>query len=276
MKFKLFLEKELQGVIPHGVPLPAGYYRLGHVVLVALKPDALRYANEIGHAILQYCKGARTVAIKTGPTAGITRQPSYRVVAGNPCTNTTHIENGVKFRLDPLQLTFSRGNKGERMKMAAEVDASETVIDMFACVGQFTIPIAKIAGAQVVALEINPVAYEFLKENIELNGVTDRVRSILGDCRKTIPSRTADRIIMGYLHNTVAFLPAALTGLKPNGGLIHMHALVHDEDCSETHNTIKIVSKEHGYSTTIVHRRIKKYSPRMDHYCFDIYARPSQ
>ena len=45
-----------------------------------------------------------------------------------PC----HIENGVIFKVDPLRLTFSGGNKEERIQMSRKVTPQEIVVDMFA------------------------------------------------------------------------------------------------------------------------------------------------
>ncbi len=53
---------------------------------------------------------------------------------------------------------------------------------MFAGIGYFTIPVAG-SGASVHAMEINPVAFEYLNRNIVENGLTGLVNSSLGDCR---------------------------------------------------------------------------------------------
>ncbi len=270
MRFKTYLRTRLKEIVPDEVPLPSGFHILGHVVLLKLESDAMSYAEEIGDAILQYSKRIRTVAIKTGPTINQIRTPSYKVIAGDPDTIVTHIENGVIYHLDPLRITFSAGNRGERAYIASIAQPYETVIDMFACVGQFTLPIAKVGGCRVISLEINPKAYEFLIENIELNGLSDRVNAILGDCRDTIPMATANRIVMGFLHDTISFLPYAIDGLKLEGGTIHMHALVYMGETAELCNTINTLCKKRGYLAQITPRKVKSYSPKMNHYCFDI------
>jgi tRNA wybutosine-synthesizing protein 2 len=141
---------------------------------------------------------------------------------------------------------------------------------MFACVGQFGLHIAKTSGARVTAIEINPEAYHLLEENIRLNDVQDRMDALLGDCRVVHPVDCADRVVMGYLHDTIDFLPAALATLSSNGGWIHLHATIPESDRVYYCNTISTISKSSGYSSEVNVRKIKHYSPGIVHYVFDI------
>jgi tRNA wybutosine-synthesizing protein 2 len=208
--------------------------------------------------------------VRTGATSGIKRLPKYRLIAGSSETVTTHIENGVRFRLDPLRITFSGGNRRERIQFPNLVKECETVVDMFACVGQFGLHIAKRKRANVIAIEINPDAYSFLAENIVLNQVENHMSAILGNCRDVHPVDVADRVIMGYLHNTVEFLPSALDTISRRGGWIHMHTTIPSTEVENTCNTINTLCKESHYNPLITVRKIKHYSPGITHYVFDI------
>lgn len=274
MRYREYLKEQLGSSISTDLVLPRGYDVVGHVALLTLSFDDSDCVSRIGELTLDYDPKVRSVAVRTGPTAGMTRLPSFTLVAGDPDTLTTHLENGVHFRIDPLRLTFSRGNRGERITLPKRVTDAEHVVDMFACVGQFGLPIAVKTKARVTAIEINPDAFKFLKENIALNKVEDRMTAILGNCREVHPVGTADRIIMGYLHDTIEFLPAALETLSPVGGWIHLHTTIPEAEVPLYCNTISTVSQKHGYHATTIPRELKHYSPGIIHYVFDIQLQP--
>jgi tRNA wybutosine-synthesizing protein 2 len=272
MRYREFLRSKLSDVVSDEIVLPSGFHLVGHVALVHLNFDAMEYASIIGEKTLEYDHRILSVAVRTGPTEGTTRLPSYQLVAGDGNTSTTHIEGGVKFRLDPLRLTFSGGNRGERTRLSKLVKDGENVVDMFSCVGQFTLHIAQGADVQVTAIEINPDAYQFLLENIRLNGLEDRVTALLGDCREVHPKKMANRVVMGYLHNTIEYLPFALDTIMEDGGVIHMHMNVPESQLDQVITEMEVVCKKKGYSSTIDVHHVKNYSPGMGHFVFDIIA----
>ena len=271
MKFQAYLKAHLSDKIPNHVQLPNGYYLVGHVALLDISEQLLPYADILGKIILEYETRIKSVAIKIGPTTGIIRTPNYKLIAGESITITTHIENGVKFRIDPLCLTFSRGNTKERIEMPLKVGQDEVVVDMFSCVGQFALHIAKKSlASKVIAIEINPVAYKFLLENIILNNLKEKVNPILGDCRKIHPILKANRIILGYLHDTIDYLPYALEMLIASGGMVHMHMIVTKEEMSTISDKIENICRNFKFIPNIITRKVKKYAPSIDHLVFDI------
>ncbi|MGY5863310.1 MAG: class I SAM-dependent methyltransferase family protein [Candidatus Thorarchaeota archaeon] len=273
MRYREFLKSELSNDIPVDLPLPSGFHLVGHVALVHLNSRSMKYAQKIGDKTLEYDKRVKSVAVRTGPTMGRTRLPSYSLVSGDCNTVTTHIESGVKFRLDPVHLTFSGGNKGERIRMSKIVKPGENVVDMFSCVGQFALHIAKSSNVSVTAIEINPEAFGFLVTNIKLNGLNEKVTALMGDCREVHPRRVADRVIMGYLHDTISYLPSAIESLTEKGGMIHMHMSVPE---LEVNRVIKEISKtglSYGFQSTTEVRQVKNYSPGVEHFVFDIHLK---
>lgn len=270
MRYRKYLESKLGDSLPSGVKVPRKFHIVGHVALIHLNSSLQEYGSIIGEATLSFDSRIKSVAIKTGPTCGETRRPFYEVVAGDCNTVTTHIENGVLFRLDPIRITFSGGNKRERINITNQVEPGEKVVDMFSCVGQFALQIAKSTGAFVTAIEINPEAYGFLLENIKINDLDSRVTALLGDCRKIHPVNYADRIIMGYLHNTDLYLPYALDTLTQDGGVIHMHMSIRKDILEDTISGIREICSGKGFESQIQVRKVKNYSPSVDHVVFDI------
>jgi tRNA wybutosine-synthesizing protein 2 len=167
-------------------------------------------------------------------------------------------------------MTFSGGNKGERIGISRSIDAGECVVDMFSCVGQFALHIAKSNDVNVIAIEINSEAYKFLVENIIMNKLEHKVTAVLGDCRLVHPNHVANRVIMGYLHDTEKYLPYALVTLKKSGGIIHMHKAVSERLIKNNITCITNICKEDGYASEIYVRKIKNYSPGISHVVFDI------
>jgi tRNA G37 N-methylase Trm5 len=271
MKYRNFLQNGLDLSEQEKRILPSGFNIVGHVALLELKKEAMKYSDSIGKLTLNFDKRIESVALKTGPTMDEKRIPQYTLIAGKDITETIHIENNVRFKLDPLKVTFSGGNVRERIELATRVNPSEYVIDMFACVGQFAIHIAKNAGASVLAIEINPIAFQYLKENISLNGLDTKVQAINGDCREIKIQRRADRIVMGYLHDTIAYLPYALDMLKEERGMIHMHLIGLYRDLEKYRNTINTVCNSRDLILDEVKiRKVKSYAPKIVHFVFDM------
>lgn len=271
MRFRRYLESKIGHCIPDGHKVPSGFHLVGHVALLHTEITNDECLEAIAQATLDFDHRIRSVAVRTGPTLGDYRVPQYRLIGGDENTVTSHIERGVIFRLDPIRVTFSGGNKRERVSIADRVNRGEAVVDMFACVGQFALHIARKKSVNVTAIEINPTAYSYLVENVELNGFKN-VNPVLGDCRLVHPSAAADRVIMGYLHDTIKFLPAAFSTLKPEGGVIHMHIAIPPQDRMEIREQIGIISGSSGYDSEVACHVVKRYSPGIDHCLYDIKA----
>ena len=198
---------------------------------------------------------------------GTKREPVYKVLYGEE-TETINKENGCLFKLDLSKVMWSKGNNNERLRIAKLVEDGETVIDMFAGIGYFSIPIGVHANArEVIAIEINPNSYRFLCENIELNKL-DNITPILGDCKIETPKYKADRIIMGYVKTTHHYLKVAIDSLN-EGGILHYHETV-PEKLIETRPLERIISNADGRDVELLKiNKIKKYSPGVEHVVID-------
>lgn len=165
-------------------------------------------------------------------------------------------------------MMWSKGNNNERLRIAKLVGDGERVIDMFAGIGYFSIPIGVHANAcEVISIEINPNSYHFLCENINLNKL-DNVTPILGDCKDVTPRFRADRIIMGYVKTTHHYLKVAIDSLN-EGGILHYHETV-PEKLMDSRPIERIVSAADGRDVELLKlNKIKKYSPGVWHVVID-------
>jgi tRNA wybutosine-synthesizing protein 2 len=217
----------------------------------------------------------RTVLVRTGGVEGAMRRPAVRHVWGDVDSTTTITQHGIKYRCDPARVMFSAGNLEERRRMAGLPAAGETVVDLFAGLGYLSLPLAVHAGPRrVVACEINPEAAAFLQQNVALNGVADRFEVRQGDNRLVAPRGVADRVLMGYLHDTWSWLPLADEVLKPEGGVIHYHFKAPDEQWP---SKVLAQVQEHlgGRPTRLLgFQRVKPYAPRVLHGVLDVEVGP--
>lgn len=206
--------------------------------------------------------------VKLGHIKGLKREPEVKVLFGDG-TETIHKENHCLFKMDVSKVMWSKGNTGERKRMSTMPEDGETIVDMFAGIGYFSIPMAVHSKpAKIYSVEINPVSYNYLCQNTVLNRVEDVVKPILGDCREAAPRRIADRVLMGYIGNTNEYLPVAMDILK-DGGVIHYHESV--PDCIKFKrpvDRIKDAAGERGVQV-LNERIIKPYSPGVYHVVID-------
>ena len=245
---------------------PRRYERVGDILLLKMRDMDLAARRQIAESFGEVLH-ARTVAVDHG-VRGPWRQPDVEVAWGDG-TETVHLEDGVRFKLDVARVMFSSGNLEERMRMGRIVRPGETVVDLFAGIGQFALPIAVHARpARVVACEVNPVAHAYLEENVRLNRAWS-VEPRLGDCRQTAPEGVADRVIMGYLQGE-SYLDVAMRAAK-DACVLHYHENVPvEEDERPARRVDEAAAKAGVRASVLAVHRIKSYAPRVLHMVLDV------
>ncbi|MCL2862992.1 MAG: class I SAM-dependent methyltransferase family protein [Methanimicrococcus sp.] len=253
--------------------LPSNKQKIGDILIISI-PAALSHKKaEIGQLLLLMDDSARLVFNDSG-ISGPLRIPNRELIARRACfsdsAETVHKENGCLFKLDVSKIMFSKGNLNEKRPPAAL--SGETVVDMFAGIGYFSIPIAVHSKpSKIIAIELNPVSYGYLCENIRLNGVQAVVEPILGDCRIFAPENIADRVLMGYVGTTHEYLEAGLRAVKKEGGILHYHETVHQNDFPKRAvERIEAAAEKCGREASVLEsRKVKKYSPGVYHIVID-------
>ena len=256
--------------------LPDGYQRLGRVLVVRL-PEALRpWFDAIGAAYAAEL-GVGAVLRRRGSIGGDWRLPAVELLYGGE-TETEVLEHGVRYRFDAARIMFAEGNGEERARAGALVRPGETVADLFAGIGYFSIPAALPGRARLVyACEENPLAYRYLEENAEVNRVQERLRALLGDNRSApIPSGTVDRVFLGLLPSGVAYLDRALDLLRAEGGWLHLHLVAGTREGREGALSVarEATARAGGEVVEGAAREVKPYGPGRFHAVADLKVRP--
>lgn len=204
---------------------------IGDIAIFKLPNSSMARAEVVAEAIMKRHRNVKAVFAQTGGVAGDFRLRRLAHIAGENRSVAVHRESGCCFAVDLESCYFSPRLMHERMRIAHMVQPDEVVVNMFAGVGCFSIIIAKHSqAAKVFSIDVNPVAVEFMKENIRRNRVYGKVVPLLGDAKAIIEARLqrcADRVLMPLPERAFAYLPSALSALKTSGGWIHVHAFEH-------------------------------------------------
>jgi tRNA (guanine37-N1)-methyltransferase len=195
------------------------------------------HSEKVAEAIMSVHKNVKTVFAQTSAVEGEFRLRRLECVAGERRTRTVHRESGCLFSVDVERCYFSPRLFYERMRVARLAQEGETVVNMFAGVGCFSIVMAKHAEVEkVYSIDVNPYAVEQMRENIRMNRLYGRVIPLLGEAKMIIEEklrRVADRVLMPLPAKALEYLPFALLALKRNGGWVHYYDFEHatkDED----------------------------------------------
>jgi len=271
------LREALRGIVPEEkLAVLRAFDVIGDIAVVKIPEELSPWKEEIGRALMRVQKNVRTVLNQTSPVGGEFRTRGLEFLAGEEKTETIHRESGCVFKVDLAKTYFSPRLGTERLRIARLVRPGETVTNMFAGVGCYSIVIAKHSGASVVySIDKNPDAFRYMVENIRLNRVGDRVFPILGDARDVIAERLAgkaDRVIMPLPELSRNFLETALNAIKPEGGIIHFYDYGEEPDIyGPSFRFVSSEASKRGFKSTLAgSRRVRSYAPRCYHIVLDV------
>ena len=198
---------------------------VGEICVLSLKGFSHKTLRVIGDAFLKFYPKVRTVVNVLSDTKGEYRVRTVKWVAGKRNFSTVHRENGLRFKVRLDKVFFTSRLQGERVRVLKMVKLGEVVVDLFAGVGPFIIPVAR-KGVEAWAVEKNPIAYNLLVENCGLNKV--HVNCVRGDAAKVkLPG--ADRFIMNLPASSHKFLPRVFKLANP-GAVVHYYRFCHEND----------------------------------------------
>jgi tRNA (guanine37-N1)-methyltransferase len=262
-KEMLDIDEELMELVPSSFDI------VGDIALIKLPEELHSHCKEIGDALRSFNRNIRTVAMDHG-VIGEFRVRDLEIISGNKDLETTHVENNLRFKLDPSKVYFSPRLATERMRIASMVE-SEDVLDMFAGVGPFALTIARHGNAhRVVGIDLNPESIRYFSNNILLNSLDDRVEAHLGDARDiSVIFGPYDRVVMNLPHSSLDFFDTALSVVE--SGMIHLYRIVEEGGMMNDVQKLIAVASDLGREMSITGtREVHNFSPSQSMMVFDI------
>ena len=250
------LKKALESILSpqESEELISAFDQIGDIIIVRIPESLLSKKKLIGETLLNEVKIVKSVFFQSSPVEGDFRTRNLEILAGENKTQTEYKEFGCRFIVDVANAFFSPRLSTERERIANLVNEGETVVNMFAGVGMFSIMAAKKKKCTVYSLDINPVASKLCEKNIKLNKLLGNVFSINGETSKIIDEQLeniSDRTLMLLPEKSDEFLNAAIKTTK-NGGIIHYYSHIHADKKSDAGK----LSEEHFLEVTPVKSEI--------------------
>lgn len=243
------LKKTLKGILSRSEAdeFVSAFDQIGEIIVVRIPDSLLAKRYEIGRALLDEVKIARSVFCQTSAVQGEYRTRRLQVIAGVDDTITEYRESGCRFVVDVENAFFSPRLSHERERIANLVSDGQIILNMFGGVGAFSIVAAMQKKCTVYNIDSNPVAAKLCEQNIALNEYSRKkkkrkmagiVHSICGETAQVIrdgfgsggdndkTDSVSDRTLMLLPERSDEFLDSAIRATK-SGGVIHYYSHVH-------------------------------------------------
>jgi tRNA (guanine37-N1)-methyltransferase len=249
------------------------YEIVGDIALLEDPELDRQKASRIADALLRTQPNIKTVLKPLTHVIGEFRVREFEVVAGEPRTETIHREYGCRYKVDLARAYFTPRLSTERSRILSRIKDGDTVVDMFAGVGPYSILIAKSKKpSKVLAIDKNPDAVRYLRENIILNSA-ENIEAIEGDAREEAKkfAGTADHVIMNLPHSAFEFLDSAVLLIK-SGGIIHYYGITPEDDLFESSiELIREAAEKSGRKIEVLEKRVvRSYAPHQYNICIEV------
>jgi tRNA (guanine37-N1)-methyltransferase len=253
--------------------LPSSYDIIGDIAIMKIPDELLPYTGDIGRALVNTKRNLRTVCQDKG-VKGEFRIRDLKVIYGDEDLETIHVENNLRFKLDPSKVYFSPRLAFERDRIARSITGGR-VLDMFSGIGPFSLTISRYGEPQeVIGIDLNTECIEYFKSNIMLNSAQDNVEAFLGDAREApLGMGLFDTVIMNLPHGAMDFLDTALYLIEE--GKIHMYSIAGQQDMKGIISEIMSYSEKQQRAIEITGmREVHNYSPDSSMMAIDLHISP--
>ena len=214
---------------------------------------------------------------RKGEISGERRESSAELLHGNRL-DVERIEHGVNFVYRITECMFSQGNLNERKRMGDLDLSNEEILDLYAGIGYYTLPMLVRGNAKhVTATEWNPNAIRDLRKGLERNKVAEKCKVIEGDNRLhgNLLEARFDRVVLGLLPQAWDGFETAMKAIRPIGGILHVHGVASTKNPEEWEEEVIMRLSQFLRSVTKIDVfKIKSYAPYWDHRVLDVKIGP--
>ena len=284
------LKEVIQEFIPQGMEhafefIPTKWERLDDLILFPKEAftqpiwgEIIQDKNNFFEQIANVLQGRRVG--RQQPIANDTIRSSQMELLLGDSSWVEVKDNGLFYGFDACKVMYSSGNVTERHRMGSLNVEGEIIVDAFAGIGYYSLPLLVHGKAtHVHACELNPESIKALNWAAEKNDVSQSITIHEGDNQSTLPNLRgiADRVLLGLLPSSEAAWKPAISTLKEQGGSLHIHMNVEEEHIEQwTKDTIQTClnyakSDDRDWRCTHQHlEKVKWYAPRVRHVVLDV------
>ena len=274
---------------------PRGIFADDTAASTALSSLSTAAQNKVFAAIAASL-GARRLGVQGVIEESLHRKSTARLLFPMDCKDglVEHRENGIIYSFDVTRNMFSSGNGTEKARVSTFRCDGQTVVDLFAGIGYFTLPyLVHAQAAHLHACEWDDDALHALRNNLHANGVAERctvhpgdnafAATAIGSASGVSGGRIAHHVNLGLIPSSEAAWGVALSVLRPEGGWLHVHANVPSDLTGEAEycNSLKarlaelavtVAGRAAEYSNVAVEHveRVKSYAPKINHVVIDV------
>ncbi|KAI5965607.1 TRM5 [Candida pseudojiufengensis] len=177
----------LKSILPENLidEIPQGFSQAGHLAHLNLRDEFKPYGKIIGQIIMDKNPSIKTVVDKKNTIANKFRTFPLELLAGEENFIVEQNESGCKFKFDFSKVYWNSRLSSEHERLIEKFKKGEVIGDVMAGVGPFAIPSGKNESI-ILANDLNPESFKYLKENIKLNKVEPFVKPYNLDGREFI------------------------------------------------------------------------------------------
>jgi tRNA (guanine37-N1)-methyltransferase len=256
-----FLKRILKGVLlePELSNVFSSFDIIGDLAVIKIPDPLLLKKKLIGDTLLLNIPNLKSIFLQNTAVDGEYRLRGLELIAGENKYVTIYKEYGCKFFVNIASSYFSPRLSTERLRISNLVSKNETIINMFAGIGTFSIIIAKKVPVLIYNIDSNIDAYILSRINSKLNKAQDKIISIHGDAQNIMSSqlfdKKVDRILMPLPEKAFEFIDVSVNCLKPSGGYLHFFSHIKSDTKS------KVINDSENY----IHSLFSKYNYQINH-----------
>ena len=254
---------------------------IGDIAIIKAEEIDEKALNIFGEALIKELKYIKTVLRQITPVSGEYRIRRFKYIAGEDKRETIYKEHGIRIKVDVEKVYFTPRLSTERKRIMEQVSQGESVCNMFAGAGPYTILIAKYRNPRIVhSIDINKYAIDYHLENNYLNKVEDKIILYRGDAAQMVEKyivNKVDRVLMPLPEKALTYLEYALKALKDTG-YIHIYLHVkYSQDWRESlvkaSEIVRNTLTEKCKIISLTPHKVREVGPRTMQVCVDTYIK---